>query len=78
MAHKVEIIVNARPKEWTNDTISFDEVVKLAFPDLPPDPNRIFTVTYKKGKNQGSLVQGGPPLPAENGMVFDVTATNKS
>jgi hypothetical protein len=71
------IIVNGRPKKWSEDEISFEQLVKLAFPDAQPNPNTIYTVTYKKGGDQGSLVAGAS-VHVKPGMIFNVTATDKS
>src|SRR5262249_1395954 len=57
--HGTPIVVNGRPKKWPGETISFEQVVGLAFPDAQPNPNTVYTVTYKKGGDQGSLVAGG-------------------
>jgi len=78
--YKVEIIVNGRKKEWDKKTISFDEVVVLAFGTPVPNVNTIYTVTYKKGPNQnpeGTMVNGDI-VHVKNEMVFNVTATDKS
>jgi hypothetical protein len=72
-----EIIVNGRPRKWEEPTISYEQVVHLAFPDQPPDANRIDTVVYKKGHEQGTLV-AGQSVTVRAGMVFNVTATNRS
>jgi hypothetical protein len=71
------IIVNGRPKKWAAETITFEQVVNLAFPDAPPNPNTVYTVTYKKGGDQGSLVAGGS-IAVKPGTIFNVTATDKS
>jgi hypothetical protein len=71
------IIVNGRPKKWTEETISFEAVVTVAFPDAQPNPNTIYTVTFKKGGDQGSLVAAGS-VSVKPGMIFNVTATDKS
>jgi Multiubiquitin len=39
------IIVNGRPKKWTEDEISFEQLVQLAFPEVQPNPNTAYTVT---------------------------------
>jgi hypothetical protein len=77
--HIVTIIVNTRPHPVDKDKISFDEVVKLAFP-TPPGPEILYTVSYSKGpdkKPNGTLVEG-QSVEVKDGMVFSVTATNKS
>jgi hypothetical protein len=42
--HEVNIIVNGRPKKVPGPSISFEEVVALAFNPVPP--NAFFTVTW--------------------------------
>jgi hypothetical protein len=75
------IVVNGRPKPWTEKHISFDQVVALAYDGNPPTgPDWEFTVSYRKGedkKKEGTLVQG-ESVPVKDGMVFNVVATNKS
>jgi hypothetical protein len=74
------VFVNAQKKEVVETRLSFDEVVKLAFP-IPPDGSSImFTIAYRKGPKQnpkGSLVEG-QTVRVKNGMVFDVTPTDRS
>lgn len=79
--HKeVTIIVNGRPKKVAKEELTFDEIVALAFATPPTGPNVVITVTYHRGhgdKPEGSLLQGGS-VKVKDGMVFDVTATDKS
>lgn len=73
------IIVNGQPKEWDKNRISFDEVVKLAYP-TPPPGQIDYTVTYTKGPphhREGTLLKG-QSVEVVNGMVFDVVPTVKS
>ncbi len=46
---RFKIIVNARPKEVTEDEQSFNQIVALAFNPVPSGPNIVFTVSYRKG-----------------------------
>jgi hypothetical protein len=74
-----EIIVNAERKEVETRTLTFWEVVTLAFPD-PNGSIFDFTVTYKKAlgpKHEGSLIDGGT-VKIKNGTIINVTKTNKS
>lgn len=74
----VTIIVNGRPKEVEKDEITYADVVALAGVQTGPDTE--VTVTYSKGedkKPKGSLV-AGESVKAKDGMIFNVTATNKS
>ena len=73
--HEVNIIVNGRPKMVPGPSISFEEVVALAFNPVPP--NAFFTVTWSHGHQGGSLT-AGHSVPVENGMKFDVTETGQS
>jgi hypothetical protein len=78
--HQVTIIVNAREKKWTEKGISFEQVVKLAFPTSPPGENIVYTVTYRNGeghKPEGTLTEG-ESVKVKDGMIFNVTATDKS
>lgn len=75
---KYQIKINGRERTVTQDTLSYDEVVALAFPD---DQHSTFTytVTYS-GQHvpDGSLAEGQKPVQLHNGMKFYVTKTNRS
>ena len=75
---EIPVHVNGRPKKWSEPTISYEQLVQLAFPDLPPDPNRYFTATYKRGNDEGTLAAGSPPVVVKPGMIFNVTPTDRS
>lgn len=74
------IFVNGRKKEVSTKTLSFDQVVALAFNPVPVGPNVQFTVTYRKGprKNHEGSMTEGETVRIKDGMIFDVTETNKS
>jgi hypothetical protein len=80
--HKVEhvIIVNARRKTVHGRKISFEKVVKLAFPDGPPTPETVYTVAYSNGppRNPEGKMVPGQTVHIRDGMVFDVTETSRS
>jgi len=74
------IIVNGREKTVTKKELSFDEIVALAFDNPPSGPNIIFTITYRRGegnKPEGTIVEG-ETVKIKDGMIFNVTATDKS
>ncbi|GAB4159360.1 MAG: hypothetical protein Tsb0033_13790 [Winogradskyella sp.] len=74
------VIVNAREKAWSNEKISFDDVVKLAYGEVSTNPNVIYTINYKRGvpsKPEGSMVKG-EVIYVKNKMIFNVTQTNRS
>lgn len=76
----IEIFVNTRPKEVHPGRISFDEVVKLAYPIPPPGQLIEYEVTYRNGpppNRKGTLIENQSVVVGE-GMIFVVTATDKS
>lgn len=76
--HEKTVIVNGRPKVVTAKELSFADVVALS--GLPTGPTIFFTVTYTRGeghKPQGTLVEG-ETVKVKDGMIFNVTATDKS
>ncbi|MFN3664733.1 MAG: multiubiquitin domain-containing protein [Sediminibacterium sp.] len=77
---KVKIIVNGREKDWLEKSITFKQVVSLAFGNCSDDPKTVYTVTYTHGPKEnpeGTMVKGSTVI-VKNKMVFNVTATNKS
>ena len=77
---RFKIVVNARPKEVKGDDQSFEQIVALAFNPVPTGPNIIFTVTFRKGprENPEGTMTPGQTVEIKDGMIFDVTATDKS
>lgn len=74
------IAVNAQKKEVVETKLTFDQVVELAYPVKPTGANIMFTVTYRKGPKEnpkGSLLEG-QTVRIKNGMIFDVTPTDRS
>lgn len=80
MEKEITIIVNGREKIiGKKEELSFSDVIALAF-ESTPNENTIFTVTYRRGhgdKPEGILVVGDVTKVKE-GMIFNVTATDKS
>jgi len=74
------IYVNGEQKEVMTKTVSFAEIVKLAYPTPPKGDNILYTVSYEDGppaNPKGSLKEG-ETVKVKNGMIFNVTATDKS
>ena len=58
----VTIIINGRPREVIGKSITYEEVVKLAFPDDPSNQDIDFTVAYANPHGRdGELVAGQSP-----------------
>lgn len=65
------IFVNAKRHIRNEDSITYSQVVDLAFP-TPHKETEIFTVQYSRGqegKPQGTLVEG-QSVDVKSGMVF--------
>lgn len=78
--HLVTIFVNGRPRQVEKAELAFEEVVRLAFPNATFGPDTEYTVTYSKGhsnKPTGTLTVG-QTVKVKEGMIFNVTETNKS
>ena len=74
------IIVNARRKTVIGSKVSFEYVVKLAFPGGPPTEQTVYTVAFSNGppRNPEGKMVAGQTVKIQNGMVFDVTETSRS
>lgn len=73
-----KIIVNGREKTVTGHTISFEQVVVLAFGAV--DAQTIYTMAYTEGpaaNREGSMV-AGTTVHIQKGMIFNVTPTRRS
>jgi hypothetical protein len=72
------IFVNTDPVTWNRPQISYDELVKLAFPDGPFDGNVRYSITWTKPDgSEGAVLKGGK-VKVVDGMKFDVRNTDKS
>ena len=75
-----KIVVNTVEFIEPHRRLSFEQIVKIAFPTLPAGDTMAFAVTYEDGprhKPEGTLV-AGQSVKIRNGMIFDVTANNRS
>jgi hypothetical protein len=73
------VVINGRNVEVSEDELTFDRVVELS--GLPTGPNIVFTITYRRGhgqKPEGSMVEDGEPVKVKDGMIFNVSPTDRS
>jgi hypothetical protein len=70
------IVVNAKPKQFEGPLITYEEAVKLAFPDGPFDV--IYTVQYVNPRGHDGTLAPGQKAPLHDGMEFVVRKTNRS
>lgn len=79
-SHETTLIINARPRTWTDKKISYEQLVALAFPNDMADPNITYTVRYSRGHDghgTGTLTST-KSVAVKKGMVFDVVRTVRS
>jgi len=77
---EISIIINGREKTVTARELTENELVNLAFDDPPTGEFICFTITYRRGqgnKPEGTLEEG-ENLKLKEGMIINVTATDKS
>jgi hypothetical protein len=75
-----EIIVNSRPRAVNARTVTFEQIVQLAFPGQH-EPNVVFSMTYRHAASTphaGELGAGGSVDVKKKGTVFNVTRTVQS
>lgn len=79
-ARTVTIIVNTIRHRFEKEDISFEEVVSLAYDGNPPSgPNVGFTVMWRRGHgNKDGVLAAGETVKVKDGMIFDVSATDRS
>ncbi len=76
----VTIVINGTEHAVEKDHLSYEEVIKLAYENPPYGENTLFSVTYRRGngnKPDGTLTID-ECVKVKEGMIFDVTATDKS
>ncbi len=77
---EMTIVVSGRERTVTDKELTFDAVTALALTAIPSGENVVVTITFRRGhgdKPEGNLLPGGT-VKIKDGMVFVVTATDKS
>lgn len=77
---QITIVVNGREKTVDKEKLTFDQLIDLAFDDPPSGEFICFTITFRRGqgnKPEGMLAEG-ETVKLKEGMIFNVTATDKS
>jgi Multiubiquitin len=77
---KFKIIVNLEEKVVDKRVLTFNEVVKLAYPHMQDGPDVIYTVTFKKaiGPEREGTLDEGQSVEIKNGTIFNVRRTDRS
>jgi hypothetical protein len=71
-----DIVVNGKPRQVEGPTISYEEVVRLAFPEGPFDI--IYTAAYTNPHGHDGTLAPGQKTAVHEGMEFRVRKTNRS
>ena len=74
------IVINGALAVVPHETVSYDEVVYIAYP-VPPAPDTTYTVTFhdaKEPRREGILVAGSTVQVRKEGTHFDVVEAGKS
>jgi hypothetical protein len=77
---QIKIIVRGRPRTVVGRTISFEQVVALAYNPVRTEPFIVYTISYSRGpkaNREGDLFKD-QTVKIKEGMVFCVTETDKS
>lgn len=72
------IVVNGRQREVTEHKLTYQEVVKLAFPDDQAEADTIYTVAYANPHGRDGTLVEGQDVTVKDGMSFNVTKTSRS
>ncbi len=75
-----KIFVNTREKEVTTDTLTYEDIVILAFGSIPTGDSIRITVLFHHADQhpaEGTLLPG-QSVKIKNNTSFDVTQTNRS
>lgn len=72
------IIVNGRQREFVGQKISYSQVVQLAFPNDQLSANIEYTVAYANPHGKDGTLVDGQDVHVKEGMIFNVTKTNRS
>lgn len=77
---KVVLLVNLEAKPWSEKTITFEQVIVLAYGSYDSNEDKGYTVTYDRGPRQnpeGTMVKGERVFVKDK-MLFNVKQTGKS
>lgn len=74
----IAIIINGRPKTFNEKKISFVDIITLAFGNFNQSEDIAYTVAFTNNKNRDGVLVYNQNLRIHEGVIFNVTKTNKS
>jgi hypothetical protein len=72
------IIINGRPKTVTDKKISFIDIITLAYGSFNQSEDIAYTVAYTNNKHRDGALVYNESLRIHEGVIFNVTKTNRS
>lgn len=72
------IVVNGRQREVTGHRISYSQVVRIAYPDDQVDEAIEYTVAYANPHGKDGTLVNEQDINLKEGMIFNVSKTNRS
>jgi Multiubiquitin len=71
------VVVNGTQEVWTDHRISYEQVVQLAFPGGSTSDS-LYTVSYANPHGRDGTLAPGQDTEVRDGMIFNVSKTNRS
>lgn len=75
---KVVIFVNTREVMVQQKTLTYQELVNLAYPGDVPSPEKVYEITYSNSHGPDGKLGVGGVVKVKEGMVLNVGLTNRS
>jgi hypothetical protein len=72
----VDIVINGQQESWKDVHMTYEQVVRLAFPSGPFDI--LYSVTYANPHGHDGTLAPGQKVTVKEGMSFNVVKTNRS
>lgn len=71
-----DIVINGQEETWHDNHLTYEQVVRLAFPEGPFDI--LYSVTYANPRGHDGTLAPGQKVTVKDGMSFNVVKTNRS
>lgn len=72
------IIVNGRQREVSGKSITYSQIVQLAFPNDQANQDIEYTVAYANPHGKDGTLVNEQSVHIKEGMIFNVSKTNRS
>lgn len=70
------IVINGQQETVKDNHLTYEQIVRLAFPDGPFDI--LYSVTYANPRGHDGTLAPGQKVTVKDGMSFNVVKTNRS